>query len=358
MILTKDVSISQVSFIMSLGLVFRGLSTLFLFPYLATRVSSKTVLHVAGIGSLIAFLFYIPSTTFFELLLVTVLVHVFYPALMPALESIASILVQNNLLKHYGKSRQWGSIGFISIGIFITFFTNLYGDDLLYWVLLTGLAGFVALSFMKTPAILSAPPVRDKTQKINQFQLFRIKSFGLVLLIVILIQASHATYYNYGYVYLQTLEVPLYLIGLIINLAVIAEIIFFSLADKRFKHVSVGTLLALAAGGASLRWILIFSFPSIIIFSIAQGLHSFSFAMVHFAFLKYLIKHVPQIHIPKAQGLYSALALSWSTAVFIIFGGFLYEIEPRFAFIGMLVASIPALVLALFYRMIEQKERL
>ncbi len=113
-------------------------------------------------------------------------------------------------------------------------------------------------------------------------------------------------------------------------------------------------MLMLAAIGSSLRWILVFAFPTILMFSIAQVLHAFSFALVHYAFLQFLIKHVPQPHIPKAQGLYSALALSWSTAVFTIFGGFLYEMEPRYAFIGMLVASIPALGLALFYRKRER----
>ncbi len=122
MILTKGVSVAEVSLIMSCGLLIRGISTLFLFPYLAEKVSSKTLLHVAGVGALLAFCFYIPATTFWQLLIVTVLVHIFYPAIMPALESIASILVQNNALKQYGKARQWGSIGFISIGIFITFF--------------------------------------------------------------------------------------------------------------------------------------------------------------------------------------------------------------------------------------------
>ncbi|GAF15542.1 3-phenylpropionic acid transporter [Bacillus sp. JCM 19046] len=213
MILTKGVSVAEVSLIMSCGLLIRGISTLFLFPYLAEKVSSKTLLHVAGVGALLAFCFYIPATTFWQLLIVTVLVHIFYPAIMPALESIASILVQNNALKQYGKARQWGSIGFISIGIFITFFTSRYGDELLFWALLMGLAGFVLLSFLTAPAVLSTRPVRDQQEKLSLSRLFRIPFFGITLLIVILIQASHATYYNYGYVFIQTLDVPLYLIG-------------------------------------------------------------------------------------------------------------------------------------------------
>jgi PPP family 3-phenylpropionic acid transporter len=49
------------------------------------------------------------------------------------------------------------------------------------------------------------------------FALFRIKYFGLVLSIVILLQAAHASYYNYGYLFLQEIDAPAYAIGIIIN---------------------------------------------------------------------------------------------------------------------------------------------
>ncbi len=150
---------------------------------------------------------------------------------------------------------------------------------------------------------------------------------------------------------------PAYAIGIIINIAVIAEIIFFAIADRYFHQFTAGSLLALAALGATVRWILVFAFPHVIIFCIAQTPHACSFAMGHYAFMKYLIKNISPAQIPKAQGIYSALALSWSTAVFTIFGGFLYEIEPRYAFIGMIVCTIPSMLLALLYRKLEMKKR-
>src|SRR5690606_32854543 len=114
---------------------------------------------------------------------------------------------------------------------------------------------------------------------------------------------------------------------------------------------------AFAAIGSSVRWISVFLFPNVIVFCLAQTLHAFSFGMGHFAFTKYLIKNIPDAQIPKAQGFYSAFALSWSTAIFTIFGGFLYEIEPRFAFIGMIICTIPGLLLALVYRKKELMEQ-
>nr|WP_106781994.1 MFS transporter [Lysinibacillus timonensis] len=353
MIYTKGITVSQASLIMSFGLIARGLSTLFAFPYLSGRYSSKTLLKVSGIGSLVAVLCYIPANSITSLLIVTIVLHIFYPTLMPALDSAASVLVQNKQLRDYGRSRQWGSIGFVSIGIVLTIFTGLFGDEVILWGLLIGIIGFVYLSFMSAPDILSEKPPVDQKQKVGLLHLFRIKHFGLVLIIVILLQAAHATYYNYGYIFLQDIHAPIYLIGLIINISVIAEIIFFSIADKRFNNLSVGSLLTLAALGSTVRWTLVFIFPNVIVFCIAQTLHAFSFAMGHYAFMKYLINNIPQAQIPRAQGMYSALALSWSTAVFTLLGGYLYEIEPRYAFIGMIICTIPAMFIALVYRKLE-----
>ncbi|MBU8785143.1 MULTISPECIES: MFS transporter [Bacillus] len=355
---TKGITVPQASLIMSLGLVARGLSTLAAFPYLSGKFSSKSLLNGAGIGTLVAILFYIPAGSFTSLLIVTVVFHFFYPAFMPALDSAAGALVQSGQLRHYGRSRQWGSIGFISAGMFLSIFTGIIGDEVILWALLLGIAVLVCLGCMPAPTILSKKPPADQTQKGSMLKLLRIKRFRLVLVIVILLQAAHASYYNYGYLFLQEIHAPQYLIGVIINIAVIAEIIFFSIADRRFHNFSVGSLLAMAAFGSSVRWILVFAFPNVIVFCIAQTLHACSFAMGHYAFMKYLIKNISHVQIPKAQGIYSALALSWSTAVFTIFGGYLYEIEPRYAFIGMIVCTIPSMMLALLYRKLELRKEI
>ena len=356
MIHTKGITVSQASLIMSLGLAARGLSTLFAFPFLSGKFSSKTLLNGMSIGTVIITLFYIPANSFASLLLVTLFLHFFYPTLMPALDSAASVLVQNKQLKHYGKSRSWGSIGFVVAGMILTFFTGAMGDKVILWAMLLGTIVLMLLGFLNAPDVLAKKPQADQTKKGSMLEIFKIKNFSIILIIVILLQAAHASYYSYGYIYLQEISAPKYLIGVILNIAVIAEILFFTVADRSFRKFSVGSLLTLAALGSTVRWILVFTFPTVIVFCIAQVLHACSFAMAHYAFMKYLIKNIPHEQIPQAQGIYSALALSWSTAVFTIFGGYLYEIEPRYAFIGMIICTIPAMLLALVYRKLDEKE--
>ena len=353
MIDEKGISVSEASFIMSAGLVARGLATLFIFPYLLRIWSSRRLINVISITTFVAMLLYIPSQSFSSLLIVTLIVHIFYPTLMPALDSAAGVLLQHRQLQHYGKSRSWGSIGFVFMGMVITVFTGAFGDAVILWIMLLGLFIFMLLGLKQTPEVLSLKPEVSKDGSFKMRDLFKAKHFSLVLVIVILLQAAHASYYNYGYIYLQDINAPKYLIGVILNVAVISEIIFFAKADTVFHKFSVGSLLALAALGSTIRWILVFAFPSVFVFTIAQTLHAASFAMGHYAFMKYLTENISPLQIPNAQGIYSALALSWSTAVFTILGGFLYEIEPRYAFIGMIICTIPSMLLALKYRKLE-----
>ncbi len=345
----KSISIGEASIIMSAGLLMRGVSTLLVFPFAAERLSNQTLLRIMAIGSFIALISYIPATSFTALLLVTLLLHLFYPALMPALDSVAGLLAQHKQLPNYGKSRSWGSIGFVVAGMTLTLFTASLGETAIFWALLFTTLLFTILTLRPSPAVLTSKPPRSESSGSIK-TLLNNRSFLLILAIVILLQAAHAVYYNYGYIFLQHIGAPASAIGLIINIAVIAEIIFFSVADRLLRTISIGSLLAIAALGSTVRWLLIFISPTLVVFCLAQTLHALSFAMGHYAFMKFLINEVPQAAISKAQGIYSALALSWSTALLTMLGGYLYEIEPRYAFLGMISCTVPSMMLALSYR--------
>ena len=345
MVEEKGITVAEVGFIMSAGLVARGVATLFIFPYLSRKVSSKRLLQMMASGSLLAVLLYIPAESYVSLLVVTLMLHLFYPVLMPALDSTASLLVMHKELKHYGKSRSWGSIAFVVAGLVLTLFISWFGDMVILWAMLVGVFLITVVSSINTPAVLTKKP-EENGGAVPICELLKTRHLVLVLFVVMLIQGGHATYYNYGYMYLQHIETPTMLIGLIINVAVIAEIIFFAKADTLFRKWSVGKLLAFSAAGASVRWFLVFLFPSVAIFTMTQLLHAMSFAMAHFAFVKWITKHIAPANIPLVQGIYSALALSWATALFTMVGGKLYEIEPGLAFLGMIICTVPAAILA------------
>lgn len=348
LISNKGLSIAQASLVMSLGLVVRAVSTMFLFPTLSKRWSSKSVLIFFTAFSLAIALLYVPANSFNSLLIITLLFHVAYPALLPAVESSATVLMQHGGIQ-YGKARSFGSIAFIVSVLIISMFTGIFGEQAILWSMIIGLFGMLVMQFMPAPEILSEKPKVTK-KAVSMKQLVSMKSFLVVLIVVILLQGAHASYYNYGYIYLQHLNVNPFYIGMVLNVAVLFEVLYFLKADTFLARWRPSSLLLLSAVGATVRWLLIFIFPNIWVFIISQALHALSFGVAHYAFIRFISKALPQEQMANAQGLYSAFAMSLSAAVLTLFGGMLYEIEPGLAFVGMTVCTIPAIFLLLVTR--------
>ncbi|MFS0875489.1 MFS transporter [Solibacillus isronensis] len=342
----KGLTVSEASIIMGFGLVARAISTMFIFPFVSKVMSNKNVLIFFTASSLVVTLLNIPINSFGGLFLMTLLFSAFYPALLPAVESSASTLMQHGSI-HYGKARSLGSFGFVVAVLIISMISGMYGEQMILWMMILGLAALLIIQFMPAPQVLSLVPVKENGKTLSMKGLFEVKSFIIVLLVVILLQGAHASYYNYGYIYLQDLNVNPFYIGMILNVAVIFEVLYFYKADTILTKWKPSSLLLVAAIGSSIRWILVYAFPNMPMFIISQALHALSFAMAHYAFIRYISKALPQEQIPNAQGIYSALAMSLSAAILTLLGGALYEIEPGLAFLGMIICTVPAILLIL-----------
>ena len=341
----KGLSVTEASLIMGFGLLARGVSTLLAFPLASKYWSSHTVILIFTVSSLVATILYIPSSSFITLSIVTIVFSAVYPALLPAVDSAAGALVQYEGV-HYGKSRSYGSLGFVISVLIISMIIGYFGEQAILWSMMAGLCLMLIMGFLPIPTVLLMKPTeKDRKESLTMRSLWKVKSFPIVLLIVILLQGAHASYYNYGYIYLQDLGVNQYYIGMVINIAVIFEIIFFLKADIMFKNWQPSSLLLLAASGSTIRWLLIFLFPNVWVFMISQSLHTLSFGVSHYAFIHYITKNLPKQQLANAQGIYSALAYSLSTAVLTLAGGYLYEISPRLAFLGMIICTVPAILL-------------
>lgn len=346
----KGLTVSEASIIMGFGLVARAISTMFIFPYVSKVLSNKRVLLFFTVASLIVTFLYIPVDSFEGLFIMTMLFSAFYPALLPAVESSASTLMQQGDI-HYGKARSLGSFGYVIAVLVISMFTGVYGEQVILWSMLLGLTALLAIQLMPAPQVLTIPPLQEKSSKSLSMQgLFEVKSFFIVLIVVILLQGAHASYYNYGYIYLQDLNVNPFYIGMILNVAVLFEILYFLKADTFLTKWKPSSLMLLAAIGSSVRWVAIFLFPSMTVFIITQALHALSFGVAHYAFIRYITKALPKEQIPNAQGIYSALAMSLSAAVLTLLGGALYEIEPGLSFLGMAICTVPAIFIILITR--------
>lgn len=344
----KNLSVAMASIVVGAGMMSRSFSNLFLYPVFTLKFSLSNVMKWISIISILILVLYIPSETFIPLLIITVLFNAVYPNFLPAIESSATILVATEKI-HYGKSRAYGSIGY-AVGLLIVgALTAIFTDNAIFWIMFIGLVFMTVALYYKTPIVIQTKP-KATTQKMEFESIKNLLTSGgflIVLIISILLQGAHTSYYNYGFIYLQDIGVNSFYIGIILNLAILLEIIFFAIADRYFYQLKVSTMYIIASIGSTIRWIIVFLFPNVFIFMISQALHVVSFGIAHYAFIKYISENLQTKQMSTAQGLYSAFGMSLINAVLSFGTGFLYEISPQLAFLGMTICTIPALILTI-----------
>lgn len=347
----KGMSVKAASIIMGAGMVARAFSTFLIFPYLTSRTSYIRVIKWMTLLSIVIAILYIPESTFTTLLVITVLFSIVYPIILPGVESGASVLMQKERI-HYGKSRSFGSIGYTIALLLVGGATAIWNEQAILYMMIAGLAAAGIFFMRPAPAVLNELPEKlvHPVEKAGIRSLFATKGFPVIMLLAILLQGAHASYYNYGYLFLDDLDVNGFTIGVILNIAVLFEIIFFTQADRFLSNMRISTMFLLAGVGSTVRWVIIFLFPTATIFVLSQGLHALSFGIAHYAFIQYISKNLPHSKIASAQGFYAAFAMSLSAAILTFPAGYLYDLSPGAAFLGMTVCTIPAVVIVLVTR--------
>ncbi len=347
----KGLSVTAASAIMGAGMIARALSTFLIFPYMTKKMSLIRTMRWMSFAALIFALLYLPKSSFIILLIITILFSAVYQMILPAVESSASILIKTDRI-HYGKSRSFGSIGYTVALLLIGAITAIWSEQAILYMMIAGLVVSTLFFMRPAPTALQLTPVRTGTVKHSADikALFTSKGFAVILLLVVLLQGAHASYYNFGFIFLDDLGVNGFYIGVILNIAVLFEILFFTQADKWLANVRISTMFLIAGIGSTTRWVLIFLFPYTSVFVGSQLLHAVSFGISHYAFIKFISEKLPNHQIAAAQGMYAAFAMSLSTAILTFPGGYLYDISPRLAFLGMIVCSVPAVLIVLITR--------
>ncbi|WP_050179784.1 MFS transporter [Domibacillus robiginosus] len=338
----KQLPVETASSLIAIGLLVRAASTFFLYPALSARFPAGTLLKWFSIlAALLSFLF-IPASGYSLLLVVMIVFSLIYPIIMPMADSAGALLMKSERI-HYGKSRSWGSIGYTVSVFLVGIATAMFTDTAILYILIGSLVFTAAAASFRTPPVLGQS---GDLRRVPLRQLFGSRRFVTALITCVLIQGAHAAYYNYGVLYLDYLGVNNIWTGVILNIAVAAEILFFSVADRFLRHVSVPSMFMWAALAAVLRWGIMFIFPSVAIYVFAQVFHAFTFGLAHYAFIRLLHEEFDSSEIPAAQGVYSSLGMGLSTAVLTFGAGFLYDIEPRFAFLSMALVAVPAVLVS------------
>lgn len=345
----KNLSVLEASSIFSMLYIARVISGIFLSPYLIKKYNIDITLKLSvGIGLILAVSYGFTNEKI-VLGLITFLFGMIYFMVSPLVEGLASLFLREENID-YGKARTYGSLGFTVIGIIIGGILGYVGNGALYYILIFLVALYLVFMFLPQPKLVKNLSLEEPNTKKEKESLYSwvLKDRNAILLIitVFLYQLSHTAYNNYNALYLESMNISAkWLSGVILNVSVIAEIIFFIFSKRIVKRIKPKNLMIFAGVCAIIRWGSLATFHNIYVFTIMQTFHAITFAVAHIAFILILNKDYNNKEIIDMQNLYTAICFQLSMAIGLYIMGALWDISTSYVFYASaIIAAIGTVV--------------
>ena len=344
----KNLSVLEASSVFSMLFIARVISGLFLTPYLIKKYNFDIALKLSvGVGLLLAISYEFTNEKLL-LGLITFLFGMIYFMVNPLVEGLASLFLREENID-YGKARTYGSLGYTVIGIFIGGILSYVGDGALYYILIILIGIFFIFMFLPQPKLVKNINLDDSSSHRNEnlyAWVLKDKNAILLIITIFLYQLSHTAYNNYNALYLESMNIPeKWLSGVILNVSVIAEIIFFIFSKRLVKKIKPKNLLIFAGVGAVIRWAALAMFQNIYIFTFMQTFHAITFAVAHIAFILILNKDYDNKEIIDMQNLYTAICFQLSMAVGLYLMGAIWDISTSYVFYASaIIAALGTIV--------------
>ena len=345
----KNLTVLEASSIFSMLYIARVISGIFLSPYLIKKYNIDITLKLSvGIGLILAVSYGFTNEKI-VLGLITFLFGMIYFMVSPLVEGLASLFLREENID-YGKARTYGSLGFTVIGIIIGGILGYVGNEALYYILIFLVALYLVFMFLPQPKLVKNLSFEESDTKKEKESLYSwvLKDRNAILLIitVFLYQLSHTAYNNYNALYLESMNISAkWLSGVILNVSVIAEIIFFIFSKRLVKRIKPKNLMIFAGVCAIIRWGALAMFHNIYVFTIMQTFHAITFAVAHIAFILILNKDYNNKEIIDMQNLYTAICFQLSMAIGLYIMGALWDISTSYVFYASaIIAAIGTVV--------------
>jgi len=213
-----------------------------------------------------------------------------FAAIIPVTEAIGQRTAEQDGFS-YGRTRSWGSIGFLATNIICGLMIFEYGVSVILWWIVS------CALFLAIMAYLLPKPIERKKSLPSFVTVKNYLSkawFVMFLTGGALIQASHAVYYTYGSLHWRGLGYDESTIGGLWAIGVLAEIILFFYVATRLNRISAKALIIIGGLGAVIRWGITAFDPSLIIIATVQTLHAASFAITHLGMILFIKQNIPE----------------------------------------------------------------
>ncbi|MGB5867781.1 MAG: MFS transporter, partial [Arcobacteraceae bacterium] len=253
----------------------------FLTPFLFLKhikLDQKLFKFVLLLSVITASLFYITIESFYLFMLNNAILGVCLSLLLPFIELIAI----KELKDKYGKSRLYGSIGFMLVGLILARYLTVPEIALHYYLIATILTAVFAFSLLQYDDVSL-----EANKDIEKFSLLKYWPLWVSLF---LMQVSFGGFYNFFTIYETSYGISLEMTSYLWAFGVICEVLIFyyqaPLLQKNLLFMIQISILITA-----FRWFLLFLYPeSLTISFFTQGLHAFSFGLYHSAVILFLYK--------------------------------------------------------------------
>ena len=345
----KNLSVLEASSIFSMLYFARVISGIFLSPYLIKKYNLNITMKLSVASGLILAISYGFTNEKILLGIITFLFGLIYFMISPLVEGLASLFLREENID-YGKARTYGSLGYTVVGIFIGGILGYVGNGALYYILIFLVALYLVFMFLPQPKLVKNLNLDNNSNNDKKESLYGwvLKDRNAILLIVtiFLYQLSHTAYNNYNAIYLESMNISAkWLSGVILNVSVIAEIIFFIFSKRLVDKIKPKNLLVFAGVCAVIRWAALATFHNIYVFTVMQTFHAITFAVAHIAFILMLNRDYNNKEIIDMQNLYTAICFQLSMAIGLYIMGALWDISTSYVFYASaIIAAIGTVV--------------
>jgi PPP family 3-phenylpropionic acid transporter len=323
-------STSDIGIVLALAPLMRFLTPFLFLKYI--QLNSK-VFKITLISAVISSsFFYITIDNFYAFMINNAILGICLSIVLPYIEIIAL----NNLGKNkYGKSRLFGSVGFMMIGLVLANFLSNPYIALNYYlstIILTTIFSFLLIKYDVEHNLL---------ENDEKFSLYKYWTFWLSLF---LMQISFGSFYNFFTIYEISHGISLKFTSYLWAFGVICEIIMLYFQAPLLKN-NLLFIIKLSTLITTFRWLLLFLFPNNLYISyFSQSIHAISFALYHSTIIVYLYS----LYTNKKLAQQFMFGIAYGLGGFIgaliagyTYGEYLFLGSAFISFISFIVLSLP-----------------
>lgn len=337
----QGASLADIGVLVGIGLATRCVANLMITPRVHQAEHLLPVIRVISFFALlfIALHFFVGGY-FWLMALATVLFNLCCGPAVPLSDAMANYYSKQGKLD-YGCTRLWGSVAFIGGSTVVGYLVAWKGTDMIVYTALVGVALSLGLS-LRNIQPMPCTQMREVGTRPKLTQLLCEWPVVKFLVLVALIQGSHAAYYAFSTLYWKEAGHSEEVIGYLWSLGVAAEVCAFAFSRRAVVGWSLKTLFMIAALGVILRWGLTASTTALAALVVIQLMHGITFALAHVAAIQY-IQQAPQSKMVVLQALYNAIPLGAVIALVTTLSGWGYAHWGAGVFWAMAVMGLLAL---------------